>query len=67
MIFITDMRIGQYMEKKLYERFFEIYEDVLKECKYPPKFNRIPIQVSINICSIILLLNFSLTRSIIME
>lgn len=39
-----DMRIGQYMEKKLYERFFEIYEDVLKECKYPPKFNRIPIQ-----------------------
>lgn len=56
MIFITDMQIGQYMEKKLYERFFEIYEDVLKECKYPSKFSNIPIRVSINICSIILLL-----------
>ncbi|KAL6445742.1 hypothetical protein ACFW04_000899 [Cataglyphis niger] len=39
-----DMQIGQYMEKKLYERFFEIYEDVLKECKYPPKFGNIPIR-----------------------
>ncbi|XP_050449828.1 ABC transporter G family member 23-like isoform X2 [Cataglyphis hispanica] len=39
-----DMQIGQYMEKKLYERFFEIYKDVLKECKYPPKFGNIPIR-----------------------
>ncbi|XP_072759164.1 ABC transporter G family member 23 isoform X2 [Anoplolepis gracilipes] len=39
-----DMRIGQYLEKKLYERFFDIFGDLMKDCKYPSKLGSVPIQ-----------------------
>ncbi|XP_072759555.1 ABC transporter G family member 23-like isoform X2 [Anoplolepis gracilipes] len=39
-----DMQIGQFMVKKLYERFFEIFEDLMKECKYPSKLGNVPIR-----------------------
>ncbi|XP_072759545.1 ABC transporter G family member 23-like [Anoplolepis gracilipes] len=39
-----DMQIGQLMMKKLYERFSEIFEDLMKECKYPSKLSSVPIR-----------------------
>ncbi|EFN69285.1 ABC transporter G family member 20 [Camponotus floridanus] len=39
-----DMQIGQFMEYKLYKRFFEIFEGVMRDCKYSPKLAGVPIQ-----------------------
>ncbi|XP_072759168.1 ABC transporter G family member 23-like isoform X2 [Anoplolepis gracilipes] len=40
---MSDLHIGQFMIKMLYKRFFEIFKDLMQECKYPPKFGSMPI------------------------
>lgn len=54
MFFAIDMQTGEFMKYKLYKRFLKIFEDVLKECKYPPKLANVPIRVSIYISAIML-------------
>ncbi|CAL1674062.1 unnamed protein product [Lasius platythorax] len=39
-----DMQTGQFMERKLYERFLEIFEDVMKDCGYSPRAGNMPIR-----------------------
>ncbi|XP_029173372.1 ABC transporter G family member 23-like isoform X2 [Nylanderia fulva] len=39
-----DMQIGLYMEKKLYERFTEIFENVMKDCEYSPRVGSLPLR-----------------------
>jgi len=45
--FVTDSQIGSFIQKKLFERFLEIYEDIMRDCKYSPKLADPPIRVSI--------------------
>lgn len=62
------MQIGQFMEQKLYKRFFEIFEGVMRDCKYSTKLAGVPIQVSIiYICYHVTIKTFFLIHSVIMR
>ncbi|KYN03410.1 ABC transporter G family member 23 [Cyphomyrmex costatus] len=39
-----DMQIGLHLQKKLFYRFLEIYEDIMRDCKYSPKLADPPIR-----------------------
>ncbi|XP_032686251.1 ABC transporter G family member 20-like isoform X3 [Odontomachus brunneus] len=39
-----DREIGLFLQKKLFDYFFEVYEDVAKDCGISPKFANLPIQ-----------------------
>jgi len=45
--FVTDTIIGLFMQKKLFERFLKVYEDIMRDCKYSPKLADLPIRASI--------------------
>jgi len=47
MDFVTDTQIGLFMQKKLFERFLNVYEDIMRDCKYSPKLADPLIRVSI--------------------
>ncbi|XP_018353531.1 PREDICTED: uncharacterized protein LOC108755150, partial [Trachymyrmex septentrionalis] len=38
------MQIGLYIQQKLFNRFLEIYEDIMRDCKYSPKLAHPPIK-----------------------
>ncbi|XP_011864952.1 PREDICTED: ABC transporter G family member 23-like, partial [Vollenhovia emeryi] len=42
-----DMQIGLFIQRKLYERFLETFEDIMGDCKYPSRLGDPPIRVSI--------------------
>ncbi|XP_018355832.1 PREDICTED: ABC transporter G family member 20-like [Trachymyrmex septentrionalis] len=39
-----DRQIGLFLQMKLFKRFLEIYEDIMKDCKYSPKLADPPIR-----------------------
>ncbi|KYN03412.1 ABC transporter G family member 20 [Cyphomyrmex costatus] len=39
-----DMQIGYFIQQKLFDRFLEVYEDIMRECKYSPKMADPPIR-----------------------
>ncbi|XP_018044256.1 PREDICTED: LOW QUALITY PROTEIN: ABC transporter G family member 20-like [Atta colombica] len=39
-----DMQIGLYIQKKLFNRFLDAYEDIMRDCKYSPKLANLPIR-----------------------
>ncbi|KYN03411.1 PREDICTED: ABC transporter G family member 23-like [Cyphomyrmex costatus] len=39
-----DMQIGRFMQQKLFHRFLEFYEDIMKDCKYSSKLASLPIR-----------------------
>ncbi|XP_032678963.1 ABC transporter G family member 23-like isoform X2 [Odontomachus brunneus] len=39
-----DREIGLFLQKKLFDYFFEVYEDVAKDCGISPKFANLPIR-----------------------
>ncbi|KAG5313795.1 ABCGK protein, partial [Acromyrmex insinuator] len=41
---MSDMLIGLHIQNKLFYRFLEIYEEVMKDCKYSPKLANLPIR-----------------------
>lgn len=43
--FVTDRQIGLFIQKKLFERFIEISENIMKDCKYSTKLANLPINV----------------------
>lgn len=46
MIFVTGIQIAYFLQKKLFEHFLEVFEDVMRDCKYSPKLVDPPIRVS---------------------
>lgn len=43
--FIADRQMGLYLEKKLSQRFFEIYSDIMEECGLPRNIGDPPLRV----------------------
>ncbi|XP_011138866.1 ABC transporter G family member 23 isoform X1 [Harpegnathos saltator] len=41
---MSDRQIGLFLQKKLFDYFFEFYEDVVKYCKISRKFASLPLQ-----------------------
>ncbi|KAL0122972.1 hypothetical protein PUN28_007554 [Cardiocondyla obscurior] len=39
-----DTQIGLYLQKKLFDRFLQIFEDIMRDCKYSPKLADPPIR-----------------------
>ncbi|XP_063988689.1 ABC transporter G family member 20-like [Diachasmimorpha longicaudata] len=39
-----DRQIGLYMKKTLFQRFFDVYEDIVRECRIPKRFADIPLK-----------------------
>lgn len=46
-IFITDSQIAFFMQKKLFECFLEVLENIVRDCKYSSKLVDPPIRVNI--------------------
>jgi len=44
MAFVTDRQIGLFIQKQLFERFLQIYEDIMRDCKYSSKLADPPIR-----------------------
>ncbi|XP_014480712.1 PREDICTED: ABC transporter G family member 23-like [Dinoponera quadriceps] len=40
-----DRQIGLFLQKNLFDRFFEFYKDVMKDCRISPKFANLPIHL----------------------
>ncbi|XP_026825690.1 ABC transporter G family member 23-like isoform X2 [Ooceraea biroi] len=41
---MADSQVGNYMKKKLFDRFIAIYEDVMKDCRLSTKLANVPIR-----------------------
>ncbi|KAG7190251.1 hypothetical protein KM043_006370 [Ampulex compressa] len=41
---MSNRQIGLHMKRRLFERFFDVYEEVVQECQIPQKFAKVPIR-----------------------
>jgi hypothetical protein len=64
MSFLIDVHISTYIQKRLFDRFLEIFENIMTECRISSKIINSPLRVNMKISYFISILYCALSIEI---